>query len=217
MKTKTERKSMYSLRNCMLSKTTILIVLLALLMSGTNNNLVAQNRIGVKIIAGGSCQSEALHIADNSNLKFAYGIGISDHLQLTETFALQTGLEFIQKGKKEDLIPNDVTTKLNYLLVPLTGEFSFGEKIGFNKGQRFYVATGPYFAYLLSSKTTAGTTTDKPRDYDLGLRLSTGLEFPVFAADKIRIGLNYDMGLTDVYKTTNIQNKMCSVSFGYQF
>jgi len=58
----------------------------------------------------------------------------------------------------------------------------------------------------------------KTKDVDTGLSLEIGFEFPVFTANSLQIGLNYDMGFSNVYKDgTDLNNKMAAVSLGFFF
>ena len=51
------------------------------------------------------------------------------------------------------------------------------------------------------------------KDFDTGLGLELGIEFPAFHEKSLQVGLNYDMGFVEVYKSTpDLHNKMASIS-----
>ena len=222
MKTKTKKSVLSISKNGKHIRRTLRNTVVLAILLGVVNVASAQNKLGVKVMAGGSCQSEILKISDNNNLQFAYGLGITDNFRFSETFALQTGLEYTRKGMHNDESNTDLENTLHYLQLPVLAEFSAGEKAGFKNGKRVYFAAGPYFAYLLDAESKENNVkiADKEdfRNYDLGMRFNLGMEFPVSEINKLRVGLNYDMGFTDIYKNqTDMQNKMCSVSLGYIF
>ncbi len=196
---------------------------LALLLSATISTVAsAQNSVGIKTTFGGACQSEVLKISNDYNILFAYGVGVSDNIQFTRYFALQTGLEYVRKGFHQDESDVDQSNAFHYLLVPALAEFSAGEKAGFKNGQRIYFGAGPYFAYLLDANSEVNgidvNIDDDVRNYDLGLRFTLGLEFPVLEKSKLRTGISYDMGFTEIYKAeNNMQNKLGAINIGFVF
>lgn len=220
MKTKTQKQLMQKLYDCN-SKvlfTSVLLIMSAMFIANTAN---AQFKQGFKLMAGASCQSEVLHLYDNGDLKFAYGAGWIGEYQFNKGFGLQTGLEYLEKGKSWQ--ENDLRTsyRFNYLEVPLLAKYTVGEKAGFKKDQ-FYVAAGPYISYLLAAKSHESSNTvsisDQANKVDAGLRFGLGFEFPLAKSNIIQLGLNYDMGLAEVYKSeTGFQNKLATLNVGIVF
>jgi hypothetical protein len=182
----------------------------------------AQFEYGFKLNAGFACQSDLLEIANNCDMRFSPGFGLIGKYQFTEGFALKSGLEYQQKGFSLD---DDYTTssnKLQYLNLPLKAEFSAGEKAGFKKGQRVYFAVGPYLSYLLAADGELNDVSydlkNDTKDFDFGMAFEIGFEFPVFTDKALQLGLNYDMGFVEVYKSEpDMHNKMASVSLGLLF
>lgn len=182
----------------------------------------AQLQYGIKANLGGSCQSDLLELANNCDFRFAYSFGAVAKYQVTDGFALKSGLEYQQKGREIDENGTDLSNKLKYLNLPLKAEFSAGENAGFTKGQRVYFAVGPYLGYLLDADGELnGNSFDlkaDTKDFDLGLGFEIGFEFPVLNEKSFLLGLNYDMGLTEIYKSEkDLHNKMASVSLGLMF
>lgn len=221
MKTKTEKNAMSFLENDRQIRSGLISSLVLLLLSVTQI-VNAQNTWGIKVLAGASCQSELLKISDNTDLQFAYGVGVTNNTQFSEVFAMQTGLEYNKKGMQQNENNAELENTFHYLTLPILAEFSSGEKAGLKNGKQLFFAVGPYLSYLINSKSELnGISAEIERDirnYDIGMRINLGFEFPSFNTHKLRVGLNYDMGFTDIYKTqADLQNKMCSVSLGYIF
>jgi len=220
MKTKTEKSSNQpSVRTNGKANLLLFGLIIALSLIGSKNTM-AQFQYGIKVGIGGTCQSELLQLADNNNLMLGYSLGFDTKYRFSDGFALQTGLEYQQKGRKVD--ENDLTEKLHYLHVPVRAEFSAGERAGFKKGQRIYFAAGPYLSYLVDAdgtKNGAGfDLKSQTKDFDTGLSLEIGFEFPAFESHSIQLGLNYDMGFANVYKDkSDLNNKMAAINLGYFF
>lgn len=220
MKTKTEKSiNLPTVRATGKANLLLFGLIIALSLMGSKNTM-AQFQYGVKAGIGGTCQSELLQLADNTNFTLGYSLGFDTKYRLSEGFAIHSGLEYVQKGRKVD--ETDLTEKLHYLHLPVRAEFSAGEKAGFKKGQRIYFAAGPYLSYLLDAKGEENKTSfdlkSKTKDFDTGLSLEIGFEFPVFTANSLQIGLNYDMGFSNVYKDgTDLNNKMAAISLGFFF
>lgn len=181
----------------------------------------AQFKQGFQLKSGFATQSNLCDIYGNSDLKFAYGLGWIGEYQFTDGFALQSGLEFLEKGVKcEEEI--STTNRFHYMEVPVLGKFVFGENAGLKNGKQFYVAAGPYVSYLLSAKSSANsqsaTITDSANRFDTGLRFGLGFEFPAFKSNTLQLGIDYDMGMNDVYQSgDSSKNKMATVNLGLLF
>ncbi|WP_346863699.1 porin family protein [uncultured Draconibacterium sp.] len=200
-------------------KKLVLLMVVVLSVSATSN---AQLQYGVKASAGATCQSDMLEIAKNCDVRFSPGIGLLAKYQFTDAFALKSGLEYLQKGRSYDENGSSLTNKLQYLNLPVKAEFSAGEKAGFKNGQRIYFAVGPYLSYLLDAKGELNDVSfdlqSDTKDFDFGLSYEIGFDFPVFNTKTLQVGLNYDMGFIEVYKSEpDLHNKMASISLGLLF
>lgn len=198
------------------------IILLSVLLMGISLFSHAQFQYGIKFGAGATCQSDLLEIANNCDTRFAPTIGFVGQYQFTEGFALKSGLEYMQKGRSYEENGTSLSNKLQYLNVPVKAEFSAGEKAGFKKGKRAYFAVGPYLSYLLAADGEMNDVEfdlkSDTKDFDFGLAFEMGFEFPVFNDKALQVGLNYDMGLIEVYKSeSDLHNKMLSISLGLLF
>lgn len=209
-------------KTILLRKTFFKTILISFVLVGITNVSNAQFEYGVKLGVGATCQSNLLEIANNCDTRFAPTIGFIGKYQFTEGFALKSGLEYQQKGRSFDKNEINLSNKLQYLNLPVKAEFSAGEKAGFKKGQRVYFAAGPYLSYLLAADGEMNNVEfdlkSDTKDFDFGLGLEIGFEFPVFTDKTLQIGLNYDMGFIEVYKSEpDLHNKMASISLGLLF
>jgi len=200
-----------------LRKLLVIVVLVALATTGN-----AQLQYGVKLNAGASCQSDMLELAKNCDVRFSPSIGLVGKYQFTEGFALKSGLEYLQKGRSYDEDGASLSNKLQYLNLPVKAEFSAGEKAGFKNGQRVFFAIGPYVSYLLDAKGELNDVSfdlkSDSKDFDFGFSYEIGFEFPVFTDKTLQVGLNYDMGFIEVYKSDpDLHNKMASISLALLF
>lgn len=182
----------------------------------------AQMKWGVKIGANASTQSDIGNIADDNALKAGLNVGAIAKYDFNDWFAVKSGLEYQGKGKKYDskLLKTEVEDRLQYLMLPVKAEFSAGEKAGFNNGNRFFFATGPYFGYLLNAKQTIHEKTNDLaglNDLDFGWSFELGFEFPVLKSNALQLSLNYDMGVSEVSNVTGVQNKSASINLGFVF
>ena len=197
-------------------------IVLSIVLMGLTTVSHAQFQYGVKLGTGATCQSDLLEIANNCDMKIVPTFGVIGKYQFTQSFALKSGLEYQQKGRSIDENETDLTNKLQYLNLPVKAEFSAGEKAGFKKGQRVFFVVGPYLSYLLDAEGEInGEDFELGNDtkyFDFGLGFEIGFEFPVFTDKALQVGLNYDMGFVEVYKSeSDLHNKMLSVSLGLLF
>lgn len=210
-------------QNIIFSETKFIIFLLVgVLLLSQSRQSKAQMSYGLKFEAGAACQSDLLELANNCDVRFSPSFGLVGKFHFSDGFALKSGLEYQQKGRssiKEDL---EIKSELHYLTLPLEVEFSAGEKAGFKNGQRLYFAIGPYLSYLLDAMEKYGDLTHNmksdTKDFDTGLGLELGIEFPAFHENALQVGLNYDMSFVEIYKSTpDLHNKMASISLALFF
>ena len=212
------KKENHLLSNNLITK----VLIVAMLLSGFTAKTFAQVQWGIKLGANASTQSEIGNICDDNGLRVGFNGGVIAKKTINDWLALKSGLDYQLKGQKCDVTGEDskLENKLSYLVLPVKAEFSAGEKAGFKNGQRLLFATGPYMGYLLDSKQTVqGQTTSLYdfNDVDFGWTFELGFEFPVLKSNALQVSLNYDMGLSDVAKNTDIQNKTASLNLGFLF
>lgn len=205
------------------SERKLLVVLFAgVLLLSLSKLSNAQMSYGLKLGTGVACQSDLLELANNCDVRFSPSIGLVGKYQFSDGFALKSGIEYQPKGRNFTKANADMENKLQYLTLPLKVVFSAGEKAGFKNGQRIFFSVGPYLSYMLDASGKLDNAefnlNSDTKDFDAGLGLELGIEYPVFNENALQIGLNYDMGFVEVYKSTpDLHNKMASLSLALFF
>jgi hypothetical protein len=194
----------------------------ACVLLGTAGLAKAQFQWGLNAGINASTMSALGNLGDDNALKIGFNSGLLARYRYNDWLAFKSGVAYQQKGEKMDeaITKNEIKTSLSYLVVPVTAEFSTGEKAGLKNGHRLFFATGPYFGYLLDSKqTVSGNTTNLKdlNDGDFGWNFELGFEFPVMKTSALQISLNYDMGFSDIAEGVNSQNKTASLNLGLLF
>ncbi|QCK15979.1 porin family protein [Mangrovivirga cuniculi] len=171
-------------------------------------NLLNAQELGIR--AGGNLStwniSFPLEEEETKKYLFGFHIGGTALYELSDNLKLNTGLYFTQKGVVAEYNDIDETSetrlKVNYLQLQGALEYSFGEQ-----NVKPFIQAGPYFSYGISGKaeeTFEGTTIESDLDLgnsedddfdpiDFGLNFGAGVDI-----DKFRVGVNYELGLTDL-------------------
>lgn len=180
-------------------------------------NLPAQKlQIGLRNGLNVSSFSEITELNEGSYLRSGFGGGICLRYPLKNHFAIQTGLNFEQKGfrnfKEFSFADKKLNGTLEYLNVPINLERSFQV----NESLRFFVATGPYVGVKLRSTLTysavslaenSETITWKINDHDTGWSLGFGFIVPA-GSYNIETSVKYSLGFSEITSAkTDYRNK----------
>ncbi len=177
----------------------------------------SQVEFGAQLGLSASTQAEVGNLWKNNNLCCGLNAGVLARYQTNDWLAFKSSVLYKRKGAEIDEL--DQTYRLDYLQLPVKAEFSAA--LQQDKPARILFATGPYIATRLDAEYEhAGNKTDIKDDVhamDLGWAFELGFQFPV-AKQKFQLSLNYDMGLSDVYKNGDeIKNKNLSLNLGMFF
>ena len=137
----------------------------------------------------------------------AFHLGVIAEIEMSDSFSIQPELLYSGQGFNSK---GDVTTKLDYINLPVMAKFYVGDG--------FSLEAGPQIGFLASAKVDVdGESTDikdslKSIDFALnlgaGYKLDSGLNF----------GLRYSIGLTGVYDDSyGTKNNVLQLSVGYNF
>jgi hypothetical protein len=139
---------------------------------------------------------------------------------LLPNIAIQPEILYSQKGCKEsgDFLgtPIEVTTRINYLEIPVLAKISFGAIV------KPYVLAGPYFATKLGATgevTIGGVSasaeiTEGIKPSDMGLTFGAGVQTPI----KLSVEARYSMGLSSIDDTganLSVKNSNLSLLIGF--
>ncbi len=162
---------------------------------------------------------------NDKNMKTGFHIGVGADFEFAPNMGIQSGLFFTSKGAKytTDLVSTELNANANFLQLPL----HFAYKIDVMPGTRVVLHAGPYVAYGIGGKTSAGNLeVDTFKDdafldvlnglkpFDAGLGLGVGAEF-----GRILVDLGWDMGLTNISRIDNadLKTQNAYLSVGYKF
>jgi opacity protein-like surface antigen len=138
-----------------------------------------------------------------------FKVGINEHLALKAVLAYdQNGYIYrsltFSNAAGNGLETGDLQEKLNYLNLPLLAEYTFGKKI------KFYAGGGVFAGYLLKYTTitkikdpvayNTRSSTDRRKKLNFGLCAEAGVQFPVNATIKLKLGVSNNLGLANIYK-----------------
>lgn len=173
--------------------------------------------ISTQIESGVSWSSDYLIVGLNAGGIIRYHVN--------EWLALKSDISYIQKGRRyrnlsegsRDIVPD----KFHYIIVPLKAEISTGERVGLDKGQKLFFSAGPYYGFLLNAERKDDGTdislNETTENYDYGLSLDLGFEFPV-KKHSITFGANYETGLSKFAEYDNeLRNNTISFNVGLFF
>ncbi|RFZ95032.1 PorT family protein [Mucilaginibacter conchicola] len=169
--------------------------------------------------------------ASNGNISVSTGstttfaAGVFADFKTGNNFSIQPALNYVGKGGNVSDDGAEVDIKTYYLQVPINVVYHVPAVFG-----HVYFGAGPYVAMGLSGKAKAsdgtnsasedihfGSGADEFKKIDAGLNGIAGFEFK----NGFLIGLNYDLGLTDIgndgTSEVSTKNRVFGVSIGFKF
>ena len=157
-------------------------------------------------------KTEAGGTTETSDSRTAIFLGAIGEMPITDDIYFQTGLIYSGKGGKENFGGTTVTSKINYLDIPLKALYKF--ELG---SLMAYGSAGPYLAYCLGGKYDGGggtvdvnvgsSDTDDIKALDFGFGIGAGVELE--AGDKpLQVGFSYDFGLANVAPQSGVTAKV---------
>lgn len=183
---------------------------------GLAGTLTAQASFGIRAGAHIGKQTYDSDFADISlDSKVGLDLAILVELGISEIFAVQPELHYIQKGTKTDVFGTEVSTVLNYIDVPILGKLNFGENV------KFIVEVGPSFGYAISGKNKAG---DDSEDIDFDEEgyerfevsgvIGAGVSLPVMNESALFIDIRYILGITNIAEDEDFSAKNTGFNIG---
>ncbi len=151
-----------------------------------------------------------------------FHVGPVADFKLIDKLHFNPGLLYSLKGYKESYTEENLTEKINCLVLPLNLSYRFPINPVVNKLDVFAQA-GPYLSYALSGKSTYnGETTNIDFDkenmkrFDFGVDLGAGVQY-----GPVVVSLNYELGLTNLSKdgelSGKVKNKVFQISAAIMF
>ena len=185
--------------------------------------LFSQGSFGVRAgltIPNQNFEQDGVDISFDANLGLALAVFME--LEISDNFAIQPELAFMQKGTKIELefFGETVTNKfrLNYLDVPILAKAKFG-----NESIAAYVAAGPSFGFAISGSNEADGEKEKIEEWDdfnrfeLGAVIAGGAGIPL-EDGQVLFDLRYFFGLSNLDASDEditATNNGIGISVGY--
>lgn len=144
----------------------------------------------------------------------SYKVGLSYDFGVSENFSVIPGLEYVNKGFKEDGIAGDIN--MSYLQVPVFAAY----KLPIADEMKLALKVGPYFSYGLFGSDLVSIyggkinvfDSDMFDRFDLGAIAGVSLEFNQFA-----VGVEYSRGLKKLNSDISASNQAFGLVVGYKF
>ena len=148
-------------------------------------------------VRAGANLSTLTEFDTDSNLGFHGGL-VMDY-NIVKSFAVETGLYYTSKGFKHDKYGKSY--ELGYLQIPVLAKL----RLHVSDDVHVQVKGGGYFDYLINEPETLRVK--KP---DMGVIFGAGMSYK-----KVYLGLQYELGLYEVYWEG--RNRNLAISVGYDF
>ena len=170
-----------------------------------NGTFTLQPKVGIGIgILSGEWKTAAG--VDNKS-RVGLVAGVEGEYYATEWLGLALGVNYAQQGWKFKGDNLDETTKLDYLNVPLTGNFYVAKGLA--------LKTGFQFGFLMSAKVEGDNVKDACEKLNLSIPLGISYEYSDFVLD-----LRYNLGLNKTNKADNgnkARSDLFQITLGYKF
>lgn len=125
--------------------------------------------------------------------------GLAMDYNIVKSFAVETGLFYTSKGFKHNKYSKNYA--FGYLQIPILAKL----RLPVSDDVHFQVKGGGYFDYLINEPETL-----KVKKPDMGVIFGAGVSYK-----KIYLGLQYELGLYEVY--WDGRNRNLAISVGYDF
>ncbi len=174
----------------------------------------AQEDSKITVKAGVGLSSVVGSDADTKTT-FAYKVGASYDLGLSENFFIIPGVEFATKGFKSDAVDGNIS--MSYLQIPIFAAYKFP----ISDNMKLAIKAGPYVGYGLfgsdiewygGGKTNIFDSDGGCDRFDAGVIAGVSLDF-----DQFMIGAEYSRGLKKLDSDFSQFNQAFGVVFGYKF
>ncbi len=165
--------------------------------------------------------SDGYSFSPKNNVGFNAGISVD--IPMLESLYLQSGLYYTVKGYKledEEYSYTETCTPA-YLELPILASYRYN----ISDYTQLQINFGPYLAYGIAGKykweDNDGEEDDDDKyfdddtnKFDAGLAFGAGVTF-----GHIFVGINYDLGLTNILKDSegSLKNRCLSINVGYNF
>ena len=177
---------------------------------------ISKYQYGIEIGSTINSLTENFMVIGN-DLNTGYSTGAYFQYNSAKLFSYKAQIAYVQKGGESfsNTIPK-IKTKLDYLELPITTKFSYGNKF------KLFAALGPYYGILLSQKNNVifndesnGKETEQIDDFknsDFGISSSFGVEFRLNNKINLSLEKKNSRGLINIAQDQNQDIKTFTIS-----
>ncbi len=161
---------------------------------------------------------------DNSSPRPSYNFGLTYNYSILQSGGFGIEARYSEEGVKQDVGGTTVTSKLNYLRIPMKFQYFFGQLEDDFRPKLF---AGPSFAILMGGKTEVrnGVTTevdskDLYGGFDVGLQGGAGFNYRLAEMTWLNFDVAYTHGLLDAAGdkgSSTAKNRLFNVNLGVAF
>jgi len=152
--------------------------------------------------------------AEEYDSRIGFHGALLSHIHLSREFALQPEIQYSQEGTKYNVNVNnslnEVTTKLDYINLPIMLQYMF------NNG--FRLEAGPQFGFLINAKDDIeGIGETERKTFYKSTNVSVGLGANYLSYSGFGVGARYNFGLSDIWEqtTADIKSRNLQISVFY--
>lgn len=163
-----------------------------------------QPKVGVGI-ANLSGNYTTLSGVDNK-VRVGFVAGVEGEYYVNDWLGIAAGLSYAQQGWKFEGLGKEETTKLDYLNIPLTGNFYVAKGLA--------LKTGVQFGFLMNGKVEDTDIKDACEKLNLSIPIGVSYEISDFVID-----FRYNLGLTKTNKEDNgnkVRSDLLQITLGYK-
>ncbi|HKJ44590.1 MAG TPA: porin family protein [Balneolales bacterium] len=148
----------------------------------------------------------------------SFTIGAFTSFKMSESFALQPEVNYLEEGASGDLTIFSQNTyssvKLSYLQIPVLAKFMLSTSSGFTPS----IYAGPSFSVLLGHKFETSSSTNNIFENPTVNEVTGGAVVGVGAdISNIMLDVRYNYDFTDAFRLSNATNGAISITLGYAF
>ncbi len=192
-----------------MKKLCILVIMSNAILAASAQKGGTHTEFGVK--GGLNIANVSVENTTNPDSKVSFYLGGLAHIHLDKQFALQPELFFSGQGYKQTQSGTDYKTSLNYINLPVLGQFMFGEG--------FRIETGPQAGVLVSAKTKVNGNSvdvkDNIKTFDFSWVFGAGY----LTESGFGVDARYNLGISDINDVSSdkVSNRVFAVGVFYQF
>ena len=144
---------------------------------------------------------------EGGDTRTSFHLGGLAHFHINKMWAIQPELVYSGQGGSYS---NGETVKLNYINLPVLGQYMFGDG--------FRAETGPQFGFNVNAKSKFNGVETDVNDSFKGFALGWTFGLGYLTKSNIGFDARYNLGLTDISENgSNLKNGVWQIGLFYQF